>query len=250
MQSELATALLGSNEGLLPLLSEPLSFDRQRRFDIYRNNVQQSLIEVLEASFPVIRELIGAEAFVTLANLFIRSQPPKSPYLVEYGDRFSNFIETRVELSDYPFLAEVAKVEYQLLRSTHAADEVAINDQLVALASDPDRLLASRFKFAAATALMPLRYAAASIWLAHQKSAPNLSGMEVNRSERLLISRPSFRAEIDLLDFDEFQFVAQLISGATIAKALDVVAEGFDLTVCLHRLLIRQVLTGVEEDEC
>jgi hypothetical protein len=52
------------------------------------------------------------------------------------------------------------------------------------------------------------------------------------------------------LDFDEFQFVAQLISGATIAKALDVVAEGFDLTGCLHRLLIRQVLTGVEEDEC
>lgn len=250
MQSEFATALLGSHEGLLPLLCEPLSFDRERRVDIYRNNVQQSLIEALEASFPVIRALVGAEAFVTLASLFIRSQPPKSPYLVEYGDRFSDFLETRVELSDYPFLAEVAKVEYQLLRSTHAADEVAINDQLVALANDPDRLFASRFKFAAPTALMPLRYASATLWLAHQKSAPNLSGLDVNRSEWLLISRPSFRVEIDLLDSDEFQFIAQLISGATIAKALALVAEGFDLTGCLHRLLIRQVLTGVEEDEC
>jgi len=250
MQSEFATALLGSNDGLLPLLTEPLSFDRGHRFDIYRNNVQQSLIESLEASFPVIRDLIGPQAFVTLATLFIRSSPPKSPYLVEYGDRFPDFLDIRAELSDYPFLAEVARLEYQLLRSTHAADGLAINDQLVALTHDPDRLFSSRFQFAAPIALMPLRYASASIWLAHQKSAPNLSSIEVNRSEWLLISRPSFWAEIDLLDFNEFQFIAQLISGATIAKALDVVADGFDLTGCLHRLLIRQVLTGVEEIKC
>ena len=250
MQSEFATALLDSNKDLLPLLAEPVSFDREQRFNIYRNNVQHSLIEALEASFPVLRQLVGAQAFTSLATRFIRRSPPHSPYLVEYGDRLSSFLQSCAELSEYPFLAEVAKLEFQLLRSTHAADEIAINDQLVALASDPDRLLASRFKFAAPTALMPLRYATATLWLAHQQSATNLAGLDVDRSEWLLISRPNYRAELDLLDFDEFQFLAQLMSGATIAKALDAVDDNFDLTGCLHRLLTRQVLTGIEEFKC
>ncbi len=250
MQSEFATALLDSSEGVLSFLDEPISFDRERRFDIYRNNVQHSLIEALKASFPVIRQLVGAEAFTTLATLFIRSSPPNSPYLVEYGDRFPNFLEVRAELSDYPFLAEVAKIEFQLLRSTHAADQTAINDQLITLASDPDRLLARRLRFAAPTALMPLRYASATLWLAHQQSTPDLAGIHVNQSEWLLISRPSFRTELDLLELDEFQFISQLMNGTTIAKALDTVDENFDLTSCLHRLLIRQVLTGIEEIKC
>lgn len=247
MQSKFAAALLDSSEGVLLLLDEPVSFDRERRFSIYRNNVQHSLIEALAASFPVTRELVGAQAFTTLAALFIRTSPPMSPYLVEYGDRLPDFLASRTELRDYPFLAEVARLEFQLLQSTHAADGSAIHGELMALADDPDRLLGSRFEFAAPTALLSLRCAAATIWLAHQQPNPDLAGVDKNRFEWALISRPGLQAELDLLDYEEFQFVSLLVSGATVDSALDAVGGSFDLTACLHRLLTRQVLIGVSE---
>ncbi|MCB1766205.1 MAG: putative DNA-binding domain-containing protein, partial [Candidatus Competibacteraceae bacterium] len=40
---------------------------RERRLAVYRNNVRQALLSVLEAAFPVVRQLIGAECFTATA---------------------------------------------------------------------------------------------------------------------------------------------------------------------------------------
>ena len=42
------------------------------RFDVYRNNVTVSLIEAMEAAFPVVAQLVGKAFFTAMAREFVR----------------------------------------------------------------------------------------------------------------------------------------------------------------------------------
>lgn len=250
MSAEFAAALLRPHVAPLNGLVQPQSFDQKSRFAVYRNNVHHSLIEALSATFPVVQALVGEEAFSRLATLFVRKHPPSTPYLTEYGEPFGGFLASRNELRAYPYLAEVAQLEYQLLRSTHAADTVSVNNRLLDLAADPQQLFDSCFTFAPATALLPLKFASATLWERHQCDAPNLYGVEVNCAQWVLISRPEYQLYVDHLEPDEFAFLEALKQGATVGQACELLTHEAQLADYFQRLLERRLITDLGVIRC
>lgn len=248
MQDSFGPALLGGHLQPRELFCSPASFDIDARFDVYRNNVVTSLTEALQASFQVVESLVGAEAFSVLARRFIVEYPPKSPYLFEYGAEFASFLNECEQLSSYPYVAEVAQLEFELLRSTHAADAEPQNQVLIELAQQPERLATARFLLAPSLSLLNMKYAAGSIWQAHQQPLVNLEQVNAYQPEWLMVSRPEYAPQIDWLSPSEFKFLQALHSGREVEASLASLDEEFDLTACFQRLLVRKLIIGVVEE--
>ena len=64
----------------------------ERRFAVHRNTVAASLIEALQARFPVVQRLVGEDFFRAMARAFVALEPPSSPLLFLYGESFAAFI--------------------------------------------------------------------------------------------------------------------------------------------------------------
>lgn len=135
-QAAFAAALLDPNLPVpLGLLAagEPAGVDR---FDVYRNNVMVGLTEGLRAAYPVVCRLVGDEFFRAMAAVFARSQPPRSPVMLDYGAGFAEFIVDFPPAAQLPYLADVARLERAWVEAYHAAEADAaksafIEDDLV-----------------------------------------------------------------------------------------------------------------------
>lgn len=99
--------------------------ETERRFAVYRNNVAVSLSEALAKRFPVIRRLVGDEFFAAMARVYAEAHRPASPVLLEWGDTFPAFLASFPPLADYPYMADVARIEVARGQAFHAADAVS-----------------------------------------------------------------------------------------------------------------------------
>lgn len=250
MQDKFADALFDNEPAVsakaLALIADPPSFSSQARLNVYRNNVQHSLYEVLTQSFPVVEALVGATAFKALAVGFIRQHPPASPYLTEYGELLPHYLAQRPEMAPYPFVPAVAELEFRILRATHAADTPPITHQLEALVRDPDRLLRARFTFAAPVAMIASPFPIETLWRAHQQATPDLSDVALDSPQWLLVSRPLFRVEVDSVNQSEFRFLEALQRGLRVEEAIEYASADLDLIGCFARLEARRLISAVD----
>src|ERR1700759_2867223 len=93
-----------------------------KRYDVYRNNVTVSLIAALAAIYPTLERITGTDFFRAIARSHVRSTPPTSPLLFDYGRDFPASIETYEHAQPLPWLADVARIERACLDAYHAAD--------------------------------------------------------------------------------------------------------------------------------
>lgn len=205
--------------------------DARQRFAVYRNNVVVSLVNALDAAFPVTAQLVGEEFFRAMAREFVAGHPPASPMLFEYGADFADFIEGFAPAAAVPYLGDVARVEYALTQSTHAADAPVIDPAgFRALLAEPERLASLRFRLHPALGVVRCRYAAASIWAAHH-GAGHLEAIDWTAAEDVLVTRPHMEAALRILPPGGAEFMLALGRRLPLAEALDIAlsnAPGFD----------------------
>ena len=63
-----------------------------KRYNVYRNNVTVSLINALADTYPAVQRITGVEFFRAMARFHVRTTPPPSPLLFEYGRDFPTFV--------------------------------------------------------------------------------------------------------------------------------------------------------------
>ncbi|MEW8223501.1 MAG: DNA-binding domain-containing protein, partial [Candidatus Thiodiazotropha taylori] len=73
-----------------------------QRFQVYRNNFIVLNGDALADMFPVVKRLVGEEAFRMLATAYVRQHPPRDRTLLLYGDLFADFLQAIPELSELP----------------------------------------------------------------------------------------------------------------------------------------------------
>lgn len=174
--------------------------DPAQRFAVHRNNVLAGLSDALAETFPVLREVVGADCFHALALAFIPQHPPRSPVLAEWGAEFGpwldDFAAAQPELAALPWLGDLARLEWLRQRCCHAADVPALPlDALAQRLNDPDSLPAWRPGWHPAAGLWRSRWAGLSLWSAHQRvdqradptEPVSLAGLDIHRPEAALL---------------------------------------------------------------
>lgn len=220
--------------------------DPARRFGIYRNNVIIALINALADSYPVVAALVGAEFFRAMARQFARRHPPRSPVMAEYGDGFADFIAAFSPAKTLPYLADVARLEWQYVRAWHAADAVPLlPEQIAHLVSDPAGLAITRWHFHPSAALVDSPCASVSIWHAHQQ--PDTAAVEaalgnivLEEPEAALVLRQGLGVVVLPLTPAEAAFIRALLAGENLAAAMEcalLASAQFDVRLTFALLL-------------
>ncbi|MGH7739126.1 MAG: HvfC/BufC family peptide modification chaperone [bacterium] len=114
---------------------------------IYRRNLVFGMLEVLKDTYSFTRELLGENNFNFLGREYIYTHPSENTDLTLYGGGFGGFLAGRPEIAAWPYLADVARLEWARDRAFYAPPEAAPAPNAVSVRLKTSvTLIASPFK--------------------------------------------------------------------------------------------------------
>ncbi len=212
------------------------------RFDIHRNNTLVSLIDALQASFPVVAELVGEAFFRAMAAVYVRQSPPGSPVLWRYGQDLDRFIAAFEPAGALPYLPSVAQVEAACALSLHAADHAPMDPEQVADAiADSENLVHRGCRLAPTLVPLNLTHAGAALWMAHQPGTTlDLASIDTDQPQAVFIHRSGEGVVVWEPPPGTVALVKHLFNGLRLIEAVEAVAqadERFDFSISWGGLL-------------
>ncbi|MEI8593939.1 DNA-binding domain-containing protein [Photobacterium sp. Hal280] len=185
LQTNFAQALQYRPSDVTGLITDH-HFSAEQRLQIYRNNFVISLSEVLEATYPAVKAVVGDACFSALARQHILTSPLEQGDVSHYGAGFDQTICAQPSLvTAVPYLADLAALEWLV-------DRASMND--AALPSFPleklqgltaQRLAEARLLPQPACWLLDSDYAVASLWQAIRDD--QLDGLNIETRESAIV---------------------------------------------------------------
>ena len=96
--------------------------DLSDAFQIYINNVNLGLCDLLAKYYPAIWSLLGDECAVGFALKYIRFAPPEIKNFEEWPKYLPHFLSEQAELKALPYLKDVGELEWLKVKSYTAQD--------------------------------------------------------------------------------------------------------------------------------
>lgn len=246
-QKSFAAGLLSPGIDLPEGVVDPDGRPAPKRYAVYRNNVTVSLIEAIVAGYPAVQALVGEAFFRAMARQFVRSHPPCSPLLMDYGAGFAEFIENYAPARPLPFLPDVARLERAWLDAFHSADAVPLAANRLAGLGEAD-LARSRLVAHPATRLVVSRFAVFDLWRAG-RGMRDIADIDPGLAQAALVVRPEVVVDVLGLSRGGASFAARLMAGADpVSAAGDALAAEpeFDLAAALATMLSAGAFADIE----
>lgn len=230
-------------------VSGPTGKSAQKRYNVYRNNVVVSLVNALAAIFPATKRITGRDFFRAMARDHVRTTPPSSPLLFEYGRDFPQFIQCYKHARSVPWLADVARIERAWLDSYHAADAEPLSlERLFHI--PPERLANVVLRPHPATRIVRSRFSAVSIYAAN-RSDTTLQRIDAAKPEDALITRPDQEVFVRRLPPGGAAFVSSLMVGEGFGAAAAAAfgdSASFDLSANIAGILEAGAFVKIERE--
>jgi len=211
--------------------------DNDRRFLVYRNNVQHGMCSALAQRFPAVERLVGSDFFTAMARVFAAQHPPKTPVLIDWGGDFPSFLEGLPPVAKLPYLADVARLELARGRAYHAAD-APVADPAALMAGDPSGL---RLILAPSVIAYSSRFPAVTIWANNQPGA-TAAPLPKGPQYALIGRTPAFDVPVMPLGADQYAILTKLMIGTPLGEA----AANTDPTPTLALLLQHGLITAID----
>jgi len=219
LQQDFGAAILGGDSGAIAAAVAGGGLAAGNRVAIHRNHFVISLTEALATTFPVVRRLLGPDYFAQVARRHIGLSPPAGPCLFEYGADFAAMLQRLPALADYPYVPDVARLEWLINLAYHANDASTLS--LAAVAAAPPRLWAGLVLTAhPASALLRSAWPVDAIWRAHQDEV--VADVDLSAGPvAILVSRRGDDVEWRRLEPGRDELFEALADGQALAPALE-----------------------------
>ena len=200
---------------------------KQKRLDIYRNNVFYSLADALGDLYPVTRRLVGEEFFRATACEYLRQYPPRRAAMVYLGGDFPQFLHDFEHTRPLACLPDVARLELAWHRAYHARDAAPLPvADLQAL--PPRELAAARITLHPSLQLLDSAWPVFRIWQANQEDSAADESIDLRSGgEAVCACRPYYEVLLHRLGPGEFRFLHALQGEAGLGEAI-ITAQGLD----------------------
>jgi len=105
---------------------------------VYYNDYHVRLQSVLNEHFVSVWKILGDDLFFKVGKSYINSHPSLFYDLGLYGEKFTTFLKDHDVTTEFPFLPELADIEYHFQDFFHAATPLPINPkELADIQSNP-----------------------------------------------------------------------------------------------------------------
>jgi uncharacterized protein (UPF0276 family) len=216
----------------------------EHRYALYRGNLTATWTKTLAAAYPVVLALVGEEFFGGLARAYGRAHPSDNADLNHFGARFSTFLRDFPHVAEYPYLPDMATLEWQLHRAHYAPAAEGVSAQQLA-AIPPDQLESAHFSLHPAAQLFKSDWAVIPLWQAHQPDSGLAFPPDMASASHGMVIRPHWQASVQPLSAAGHAALGKLSEGGDFGAALDAAFEeddNFDVAASLQHWLAHAVL--------
>jgi hypothetical protein len=112
LQNSFLDHLFGKSGGIAAHISQGGPFTPQQRMQVYKNNTQLILTDILLQTFPAVTKLVDEKFMRFAAHEFISQHPPASGDMNDYGADFPDFLKKFPALAGHPYVAAAAALEW------------------------------------------------------------------------------------------------------------------------------------------
>lgn len=218
---------------------------QERALSAYRAGAHAAADRALAAAYPTVRAILGEDSFTQLAGALWHARPPVHGDLAAFGDTLPDFIADSEQLTDVPYLADVARVDWAVHRAAAAADDAPVSaEALGALAADdPSRV---HLVLRAGSAVFRSAHPVVTIHAAHREGAFGAArdALAAGRGENALVVRRGWAVDVLPLSDADARFTGALLR-ASLGAALEGAGADFHFDDWLLRALRGGWLAGV-----
>lgn len=222
----------------------PWGADAAVGLSVYRNTILKGAVDALVASHPTVALMVGETWLRAAAAEFARAHPPASPRLHAYGEGMADWLSAFPPAADTPYLPAMARLD-GLWWSSYFAPEGPVVDPSVFAGLTPETVEHTRARLHPSVRLAAFDQGLASLWLAHQPSAPRQISYEISDDpEWIAFARPEREVRAQRLDAATFAYLSACASGESLVTAAehalaadadaqfrDIIITGLDLGV-------------------
>ena len=127
VQLGFAAALLDRDDASISAWLADHALPGRDGLNVYRNNVRETFIGALAASYPVLKRLVGDAYFRQMAMEYRRHYPSSAGNVTHIGESLPAYLETKFAGSNYDYFADVARLEWAC-QQTVGAPAAAVLD--------------------------------------------------------------------------------------------------------------------------
>ncbi len=172
---------------------------------VYRNTSIKGRVDALEANYPTVSQLVGADWFRAAAREFVEAEPGDDPVLTAFGAAFPDWIAAFEPAREMPYLAAVARLDRAWTEAHLAPDAVPLAAPQAAAAGLALTAMPARLHPSAR--LFWFDWTAPSLWLAHRFPSEQADLCWRPEPEGLLIHRPGAEVRVRRLSRAEWAFL-------------------------------------------
>lgn len=203
---------------------ESLIADAAPSFAVYRNTWLKGLLDALDANYPTVATILGADLFKFVAVEFAREHPPATPVLALYGADFPDFLEANEVGREVPYIGDIARLERLWTECFFAPDAPAIEQRDYAVLR-PAQMVSLRTRMHPATRFARFETPAVTIWQAHRLPG-EFEPIEPDwRSESALVTRRGSAVSVNPIDDAVRHILEEIGRGQTLGLAITNAAE-------------------------
>ncbi len=245
LQQQFMAALFGADASGLTAAINGNGLDASARLQIYRNGCTEAQVEALRVTYPAVRALVGEAFFDQTARGYRRTHPSRSGNLQAFGAKLGDYLATLASCRAYPYLPDVARLEWRRQQAILAPDAGAVESEAfierVQAATVPVHVLLHP-----SLHLVRSPYPILRIWryALHPSAKPLARG----EGECVALWREADEVAMGAIDPASFACIAALQQTAALdaAQAAAVALDpGFDLSMCIGTLLEHRLIAGI-----
>lgn len=233
------------------IIADQAPNDTSPSFAVYRNTWLKGLLDALDANYPTVAMILGAELFEAVALRFVRDRPARTSVLALYGEGFPDFLVRLPVSKDIPYLRDVAALERLWTECFFAPDAVSVGLPDYA-AIGPTALVGLRLNIHPATRFMRFGTPAVTIWQAHRVEGAFQEIEPEWKAERVLVTRRAASILVDHVDEATFHLLERIQRGQALGSAIAETATAYprcDPAIALNTIISSAALVAPFTEE-
>ena len=224
LQKQFQSFLIHSDDAIQQNIIGTKKVSIETRLAIYANAYRLRLCDALAVTYPILKEYVGDEAFEELSLAYINQYPSCYRSIRWFGDQLAMFINQHPQYCQYPYLSELAQVEWTMTMVFDAADAASLSIADIG-AIPPDAWEDMRFQMHPSILRLQLKWNVIAIWQALSDKQTPVEPKESATAVTWIFWRNNLEDQFCQLSEEEALAIDMILSGATFGELCEKLCE-------------------------